>query len=158
VGMWSHRNLRCAAGATYQTRDYPNSAYYATFDTDHITVFPIRYEDQPRETWTVDPSIFTHASRLEFTFSVPCPPGQVGFRILGPDKVVAPRDEPRTRLKVQKKITAAIHAANANAENKRLRRKEEAILEIAAAAEEDAIAKERPTRRRKTKGTKPAKK
>src|SRR5208337_1849487 len=57
VDMSRGRNLYCMAGAAYQTRDRPNTAYYATFDRDHVTIFPIRYEDQPREVWTVDPSL-----------------------------------------------------------------------------------------------------
>jgi predicted phosphodiesterase len=85
VGMWTGRNLWCAAGATYQTRDLPNTAYYATFNTDHVTIFPIRYEDQPREVWTVDPSIFPYGRDHLASFPVPCEPGFRSFRILGYD-------------------------------------------------------------------------
>jgi predicted MPP superfamily phosphohydrolase len=83
VGMWTARNLWCAAGATYQTREYPNTAYYATFERGHVTIFPIRYEDEPREVWTTDPSIFPYESGHELSFPVPCPPDYRGFRIPG---------------------------------------------------------------------------
>jgi predicted MPP superfamily phosphohydrolase len=41
IDMWTGRNLYCAAGAAYQTRDWPNTAYYATFEGDRVTIFPI---------------------------------------------------------------------------------------------------------------------
>ena len=47
-----------AAGAAYQTREWPNRALYVTWRTTRSTVFPIRYEDDPQEVWTVDPSVF----------------------------------------------------------------------------------------------------
>jgi formylglycine-generating enzyme required for sulfatase activity/predicted MPP superfamily phosphohydrolase len=50
--------LKLAAGAAYQTRYYQNSAMYATFDGYQVTIFPIRYEDTPREIWTLDASVF----------------------------------------------------------------------------------------------------
>ena len=50
--------LHLAAGAAYQTRQWPNRAIYVTIDGSQVTVFPIKYEDEPRETWTVDPSLF----------------------------------------------------------------------------------------------------
>ncbi|HEX2090993.1 MAG TPA: P-loop NTPase fold protein [Longimicrobiaceae bacterium] len=60
--------LYIAAGASYQTRRWLNRAYYATFEGEHLTLFPIRYEDQPRELWTTDPSVFPydagHAKRF----------------------------------------------------------------------------------------------
>jgi len=101
VGMWTGRNLWCAAGATYQTRNFPNTAYYATFQTDHVTIFPIRYEDQPREVWTVDPSVFSFASRHELSFPVPCPPDYRSFRILGYDAVQR-EDGPSVRTATKK--------------------------------------------------------
>jgi len=50
--------LKLAAGASYQTRQYPNSALYATHFQGEVTIFPIRYEDTPREEWTLDTSVF----------------------------------------------------------------------------------------------------
>jgi predicted phosphodiesterase len=105
VGMWTGRNLYCAAGATYQTRDWPNTAYYGTSDGDHVTIFPIRYEDQPREVWTVDPSQFPEARGHEASFPVPCDPNFRSFRILGYDAQPAKRMHnaaPKSSAKVVK--------------------------------------------------------
>jgi predicted phosphodiesterase len=85
VGMFTARNLYCAAGATYQTRDWPNTASYATFDGGQVTIFPIRYEDQPRELWTVDPSQFPEEAGHEMSFPVPRGRDFRGFRALGRD-------------------------------------------------------------------------
>ncbi len=80
VDMLTGRTLFCAAGATYQTREWPNRAYYATFDRDHVTIFPIRYEDHPREVWTLDPSLFPLEPDYEATFAVPREPEFRSFR------------------------------------------------------------------------------
>jgi len=50
--------IKLAAGAAYQTRDWPNSAMYVTFEGNRATIFPIRYEDSPNEKWTHDTSVF----------------------------------------------------------------------------------------------------
>ena len=50
--------LRCAAGAAYQTRKWPNRALYAERLDDELKIYPIRYEDSPRPVWTTDPSVF----------------------------------------------------------------------------------------------------
>jgi hypothetical protein len=68
VGMWTERNLWCAAGATYQTRNWPNTAYYASFKADRLTIFPIRYEDQPREVWTLDRAARKLPTQASFPF------------------------------------------------------------------------------------------
>jgi tetratricopeptide (TPR) repeat protein/predicted phosphodiesterase len=65
------QTLHLAAGATYQTRRYPNRAIYATIDRNRIKVLPIRFEDQPQEIWTVDPSIFPSERRYEKSFRIP---------------------------------------------------------------------------------------
>jgi predicted phosphodiesterase len=52
------RVLHLAAGATYQTRGWPNRALYVTVEGSSLRVFPIRYEDSPVEIWTADPSVF----------------------------------------------------------------------------------------------------
>jgi len=62
--------LHVAAGAANQTRRWPNRALYATFEDRHLTIFPIRYEDSPREVWTVDPSVFPEAPRYEGRFAL----------------------------------------------------------------------------------------
>ena len=63
--------LRCAAGAAYQTRKWPNRALYATFSNGSLTVHPIRYEDSPRPIWTTDPSVFPRDDKHERSFPVP---------------------------------------------------------------------------------------
>lgn len=53
------RTLHIAAGSAYQTRAWPNRAYYATLTEERqLRLFPIRYEDKPVEVWTTDPSLF----------------------------------------------------------------------------------------------------
>jgi 3',5'-cyclic AMP phosphodiesterase CpdA len=52
------RTIHLAAGATYQTRDWPNTAMFVSVSGDRLSVLPIRYEDSPREIWTVDTSVF----------------------------------------------------------------------------------------------------
>jgi tetratricopeptide (TPR) repeat protein len=64
------QNLRCAAGASYQTRRWPNRALYATFDGSALTIYPIRYEDAPRPIWTTDPSVFPRAANHERSFPI----------------------------------------------------------------------------------------
>jgi tetratricopeptide (TPR) repeat protein/predicted phosphodiesterase len=58
--------LHIAAGACYQTRNWPNRAFYCSWDGSEVEVFPIRYEDSPRPVWTTDPSLF------------PATPGHIG--------------------------------------------------------------------------------
>jgi len=67
------QSLFCAAGAAYQTRKWPNRAMYATLDDNQLTIFPIRYEDQPKEVWTVDPSLFPTESKNNYQKSFPIP-------------------------------------------------------------------------------------
>lgn len=82
----SDEALYLVAGAAYQGRKWPNRAAYATVEGDRLTVFPIRYEDQPREVWTVDPSVFPDEPH-EGVFPIP---GLVGTT-MGP-----PAPLPRT--------------------------------------------------------------
>ena len=56
--------LKLAAGASYQKREWPNSAMYATCEKNQVTIFPIRYEDSPREVWTLDTSLFPSPSYI----------------------------------------------------------------------------------------------
>jgi predicted phosphodiesterase len=63
--------LHCAADAAYQSRKWPNRALFATLDGAQLTVYPIRYEDAPREIWTTDPSVFPREPDHAKTFSVP---------------------------------------------------------------------------------------
>lgn len=82
--------LHLAAGAAYQTREWPNRALYVTLTEDHATVFPIRYEDQPRETWTVDPSLFD-APSYEGSFPLP----RAASRATAPASPAAEKSPPR---------------------------------------------------------------
>ena len=67
--------LKLAAGASYQSRKWPNSAMYATCEKNQVTIFPIRYEDSPREAWTLDTSVFPSPSYIgSFPFQG-CPDG-----------------------------------------------------------------------------------
>lgn len=50
--------LKLAAGAAYQTGSWSKAAMYVTFDGSGVTIFPIRYEDRPKETWTLDTSLY----------------------------------------------------------------------------------------------------
>ena len=63
--------LRCAAGAAYQSRKWPNRAFYATFHNGELTIYPIRYEDAPRPIWTTDPSVFPRDDGHEKSFRIP---------------------------------------------------------------------------------------
>ena len=85
IQMGTGRNLRCAAGATYQTRDWPNTAYYATFEGDHVRIFPIYYVDVPRELWTLDTSLYPYEPGYEMRFPVPREPNFRSFRLPGWD-------------------------------------------------------------------------
>jgi tetratricopeptide (TPR) repeat protein len=69
VAGFSGEALYLTAGATYQTG--PKRAIYATIGGDRITVFPIRFEGQPREIWTVDPSLFPRERNYEKSFAIP---------------------------------------------------------------------------------------
>jgi hypothetical protein len=67
------QSLFCSAGAAYQTRKWPNRAMYGALNGKELTVFPIRYEDTPKEVWTVDPSLFPTESKNDYEKSFPIP-------------------------------------------------------------------------------------
>ncbi len=52
--------LHLAAGACYQTRDYPNTALFCAADLHEgqLEVLPIHYVDDPESKWTLDTSLF----------------------------------------------------------------------------------------------------
>ena len=62
--------LRCAAGAAYQSRKWPNRAFYVGFDGSNLTFYPIRYEDVSLPVWTTDPSVFPHDRNHERSFPI----------------------------------------------------------------------------------------
>ncbi|PPC90338.1 MAG: hypothetical protein CTY34_08195 [Methylobacter sp.] len=49
-----------AAGACYQTRDYPNTALFCTVDFEkrQLEILPLEYVDSPRPKWVLDTSLF----------------------------------------------------------------------------------------------------
>ena len=50
--------VHMVAAAGYQTRKWANRALYATVNDNKVRVFPICYQDQPHEIWTLDTSVF----------------------------------------------------------------------------------------------------
>ena len=60
--------LHIAAGAAYQSRQYPNRAFFVhiDLDTSEARIHPIRYEDRPQEVWTTDTSIFPESPNHEW--------------------------------------------------------------------------------------------
>jgi len=50
--------LKLGAGASYQSREWPNRAMYATAQGGQVTICPICYHDKPREVWTLDTALF----------------------------------------------------------------------------------------------------
>ena len=60
--------LHIAAGAAYQSRQYPNRAFFVHVDLDasEVRILPIRYEDRPQEVWTTDTSVFPESSDHEW--------------------------------------------------------------------------------------------
>ncbi len=63
--------LHLKAGASYQTRNWPNTAMICTLSASRLIVCPIRYEDSPREVWTVDTSIFPKDPDYRGYFTLP---------------------------------------------------------------------------------------
>ncbi|MBL8470474.1 MAG: hypothetical protein JNM98_01630, partial [Rhodocyclaceae bacterium] len=63
--------LMLAAGASYQTRQWPNRAMFVTVEGSTARVFPLRYEDSPTEIWTLDTSLFPHDKDYEGEFPLP---------------------------------------------------------------------------------------
>lgn len=60
--------LHLAAGAAYQSRKYPNRAFFVHVDLDasEARILPIRYEDRPQEVWTTDTSVFPESPNHEW--------------------------------------------------------------------------------------------
>ena len=63
--------LNVTGGAAYDTRKWPNRALYCTIKGNSVKVYPIRYENQPMEVWTTDPSVFPHEPGHEKSFPIP---------------------------------------------------------------------------------------
>jgi formylglycine-generating enzyme required for sulfatase activity/predicted MPP superfamily phosphohydrolase/energy-coupling factor transporter ATP-binding protein EcfA2 len=95
--------LKLAAGASYQTREWPNSAMYATFENNQVTIFPIRYEDSPREVWALDTSLYPSPAYTR-SFSIPgradagLPPAAVFGNTASRKKNLEPTSSPLSSL------------------------------------------------------------
>ena len=63
-------SLHLTAGATYQTKKWPNTAMICTLREEGLTVHPIRFSDSPMEVWVTDPSIYPTSPDFSHTFSV----------------------------------------------------------------------------------------
>ena len=61
--------VQLAAGATYQTRRYPNTASIVRVEHTNISVLPIRFADRPTPRWHIDPTMFPDAQRFEGRFA-----------------------------------------------------------------------------------------
>ncbi|WP_374322111.1 metallophosphoesterase [Brevundimonas sp.] len=61
--------LHLAAGATYQTEDWPNRALFGRLTPNELVIAPIRYEKSPKPLWTIDTSVY-HTSQ-DFTRAYP---------------------------------------------------------------------------------------
>lgn len=84
------QSLFCAAGAAYQTRKWPNRAMYCALNGKELTIFPIRYEDTPKEVWTVDPSLFPAESKNDYQTRFPIPRLSVAGESPAPTAPVEP--------------------------------------------------------------------
>ena len=87
--------LRCAAGAAYQSRKWPNRALYGTLQGSVLSVYPIRYEDAPKEVWTTDPSVFPREDKHEKSFQIP----GLGLDKAEPQAVPLARSAPPLRFR-----------------------------------------------------------
>ena len=72
--------LHIAAGAAYQSRKYPNRAFFVrvALDASEACIHPIRYEDKPQEVWTIDPSVFPESPNYEGRFQLKLKKGTRG--------------------------------------------------------------------------------
>lgn len=72
--------LHIAAGAAYQSRKYPNRAFFVrvALDASEACIHPIRYEDKPQEVWTIDPSVFSESPNYEGRFQLKLKKGTRG--------------------------------------------------------------------------------
>jgi UDP-2,3-diacylglucosamine pyrophosphatase LpxH len=99
------QSLNCAAGAAYQTRKWPNRAMYATLNGQNVVAFPTRYEDKPKERWTVDPSLFQDEQGYERSFAIPRRTGPDTGTVQAPSAPVKPSSLPKFRSNVRSRGT-----------------------------------------------------
>ncbi|MFZ1430537.1 MAG: metallophosphoesterase [Geminicoccaceae bacterium] len=90
--------LHMAAGAAYQGSEWPNRALYVTWDDGRVDVFPIRYEDEPHEVWTVDPSVFPRSPQFTGSFPIPRLANENDIAAARPAAVPAPTRRSRSNI------------------------------------------------------------
>ena len=66
----SGNTLHLAAGATYQTRKWPNTAMMCELLSGTVTVTPFRYVDSPRPAWTLDTALFLESTTYQGRYSL----------------------------------------------------------------------------------------
>jgi predicted phosphodiesterase len=94
----------CAAGAAYDTREWPNRAIYASLEDDRLTIFPIRYEDDPRPIWTTDPRVFPRDPDHQRTFQLPKKTQSVALVRYLPEGMQGQKVNRRVELPESKKL------------------------------------------------------
>lgn len=62
--------LHLAAGATYQTRKWPNTALICEILDNNLCVTPIHYADSPRPVWTLDTTLFANSEKYQGIYSI----------------------------------------------------------------------------------------
>ncbi len=67
----SGKALHVAAGASYQTRKWPNRALYGHLDGPEAVFHPIHFTDSPRAVWSLDTSLFHDSLGYEGRFLLP---------------------------------------------------------------------------------------
>lgn len=65
------RAVHISAGAAYQSRKWPNRAIYTALDGSELVLYPIQYQDDPQEVWTLDPSVFPNQHAYEGRIGLP---------------------------------------------------------------------------------------
>ena len=63
--------IHLAAGACYQTRNWPNTALMCCTDGSQITITPLKYSDSPRSVWSLDTSLFVGEANYTGQFVIP---------------------------------------------------------------------------------------
>lgn len=62
--------VHLAAGASYQTSKWPNTAMFVRLGQDNLTVLPIHFVIQPKARWTVDTSIYHRSGDYSGTIAL----------------------------------------------------------------------------------------
>ena len=62
--------IHLAAGATYQTRKWPNKAMFGGYSKKQISVLPIIFSEDPKPKWTIDTSLFSNSENYWGTYNI----------------------------------------------------------------------------------------